>query len=94
MRLLLSGGKSEAFGVFDLWADDVPTCPAEVRDGEVWVRVKMAVPCLTTGLRNQQTRHGKRRPATSARPLQPEGLRSLGSEAVLAYSEFVNHSHV
>src|SRR4051794_9617168 len=23
---------------FDLWADDVPTCPAERRDGEVWVR--------------------------------------------------------
>jgi nitrite reductase/ring-hydroxylating ferredoxin subunit len=23
---------------FDLWADDVPTFPAEVRDGEVWVR--------------------------------------------------------
>ena len=23
---------------FDLWADDVPTCPAELRDGEVWVR--------------------------------------------------------
>jgi nitrite reductase/ring-hydroxylating ferredoxin subunit len=23
---------------FDLWADDVPICPAEVRDGEVWVR--------------------------------------------------------
>jgi nitrite reductase/ring-hydroxylating ferredoxin subunit len=23
---------------FDLWADDVPTCPAEVRDGQVWVR--------------------------------------------------------
>jgi nitrite reductase/ring-hydroxylating ferredoxin subunit len=23
---------------FDLWADDVPTCPIEVRDGEVWVR--------------------------------------------------------
>jgi hypothetical protein len=23
---------------FDLWVDDVPTCPAEVRDGEVWVR--------------------------------------------------------
>ena len=23
---------------FDLWADDVPTCPAKVRDGEVWVR--------------------------------------------------------
>ena len=22
---------------FDLWADDVPTCPVEVRDGEVWV---------------------------------------------------------
>jgi hypothetical protein len=23
---------------FDLWADDVPTCLAEVRDGEVWLR--------------------------------------------------------
>jgi nitrite reductase/ring-hydroxylating ferredoxin subunit len=23
---------------FDLWADDVPTCPTEVRDSEVWVR--------------------------------------------------------
>ena len=23
---------------FDLWADDVPTCPTQVRDGEVWVR--------------------------------------------------------
>jgi nitrite reductase/ring-hydroxylating ferredoxin subunit len=23
---------------FDLWADDVPTCPVEVRDGEVFVR--------------------------------------------------------
>jgi nitrite reductase/ring-hydroxylating ferredoxin subunit len=23
---------------FDLWADDVPSCPTEVRDGEVWVR--------------------------------------------------------
>lgn len=23
---------------FDLWADDVPTCPVELRDGEIWVR--------------------------------------------------------
>src|SRR5688572_21229178 len=23
---------------FDLWADDVPTCRVEVRDGEVWVK--------------------------------------------------------
>src|SRR3954463_13566487 len=23
---------------FDLWADNVPTCPVEVRDGEVWVK--------------------------------------------------------
>jgi nitrite reductase/ring-hydroxylating ferredoxin subunit len=22
---------------FDLWADDVPTCPVEVRNGEVWI---------------------------------------------------------
>ena len=25
---------------FDLWADDVPICPVEVRDGDVWVRTK------------------------------------------------------
>ena len=23
---------------FDLWADDAPTCPVEVRDGEVWIK--------------------------------------------------------
>ena len=23
---------------FDLWADDVPTCPVEVRNGEIWVK--------------------------------------------------------
>src|SRR4051812_23490124 len=23
---------------FDLWADDVPTCPVEVRNGEVWIK--------------------------------------------------------
>jgi nitrite reductase/ring-hydroxylating ferredoxin subunit len=23
---------------FDLWADDVPTCPVEIRDGEIWVK--------------------------------------------------------
>jgi nitrite reductase/ring-hydroxylating ferredoxin subunit len=23
---------------FDLWADDVPTCPVQVRDGEVWIK--------------------------------------------------------
>src|SRR4051812_31039152 len=23
---------------FDLWADDVPPCPVEVRDGEVWIK--------------------------------------------------------
>ncbi|ACA19884.1 Rieske (2Fe-2S) domain protein [Methylobacterium sp. 4-46] len=27
---------------FDLWADDVPVCPVEVRDGEVWVRTGFA----------------------------------------------------
>ena len=24
---------------FDLWADDTPACPVEVRDGEVWVKI-------------------------------------------------------
>ncbi len=23
---------------FDLWADDVPTCPVELRDGEIWIK--------------------------------------------------------
>ena len=26
---------------FDLWADDVPICPVEVRNGEVWVRTTL-----------------------------------------------------
>ena len=25
---------------FDLWADDVPTCPVEVRGGDVWVKAE------------------------------------------------------
>jgi nitrite reductase/ring-hydroxylating ferredoxin subunit len=29
---------------FDLWADDVPTCPVEVRNGEVWVRPMFGYP--------------------------------------------------
>ena len=29
---------------FDLWADDVPTCPVEVRGGEVWVGVEFGHP--------------------------------------------------
>jgi nitrite reductase/ring-hydroxylating ferredoxin subunit len=27
---------------FDLWADDVPTCPTEVRNGEVWVKTSFS----------------------------------------------------
>ena len=27
---------------FDLWADDVPTCPVEVRDGEIWINPSFA----------------------------------------------------
>ena len=29
---------------FDLWADDVPTCPVEVRGGEVWVKAEFGHP--------------------------------------------------
>ena len=29
---------------FDLWADDVPTCPVEVRGGEVWVKAEFGRP--------------------------------------------------
>src|ERR671919_506149 len=24
---------------FDLWADDIPTCPVEVRNGKIWVKL-------------------------------------------------------
>jgi nitrite reductase/ring-hydroxylating ferredoxin subunit len=27
---------------FDLWADDMPTCPVDVRNGEVWVKITFA----------------------------------------------------
>jgi nitrite reductase/ring-hydroxylating ferredoxin subunit len=27
---------------FDLWADDVPTCPVELRNGDVWVKPTFA----------------------------------------------------
>src|SRR5499427_1133938 len=26
---------------FDLWADDVPTCPVEIRNGEIWVKATL-----------------------------------------------------
>src|SRR5215472_12481667 len=29
---------------FDLWADDVPNCSVEVRDGDVWVKTRFAHP--------------------------------------------------
>ena len=29
---------------FDLWADDVPTCPVEVRGEEVWVKAEFGHP--------------------------------------------------
>src|SRR5713226_3935910 len=29
---------------FDLWADDVPTCPVEIRAGEVWVKAEFGHP--------------------------------------------------
>ncbi|MBV9971065.1 MAG: Rieske (2Fe-2S) protein, partial [Xanthobacteraceae bacterium] len=29
---------------FDLWADDIPTCPVEIRDGEVWVKTTFGHP--------------------------------------------------
>ena len=29
---------------FDLWADDVPICPVEVRNGEVWVKTTFVMP--------------------------------------------------
>jgi nitrite reductase/ring-hydroxylating ferredoxin subunit len=29
---------------FDLWADDIPACPVEVRDGDVWVKTTFGHP--------------------------------------------------
>ena len=34
-----SNWRAAAHSTFDLWADDVPTCPVEIRaSGEVWVK--------------------------------------------------------
>ena len=35
-------------GTFDLWADDVPVCPAEVRGDEVWVAADCGYPFETS----------------------------------------------
>ena len=48
---------------FDLWADDVPTCPAEVRDGEVWVR-----PIFGYGDRGALAPAARRRPRACPGP--------------------------
>ena len=31
----------ESGSTFDVWADDVPICPVEVRNGEVWVKTPL-----------------------------------------------------
>jgi nitrite reductase/ring-hydroxylating ferredoxin subunit len=31
---------------FDLWADDVPICPVEVRNGDVWVKTRSLMPIV------------------------------------------------
>jgi hypothetical protein len=33
------GTRSPARCTFDLWADDIPICPVEVRNGDVWVKI-------------------------------------------------------
>src|SRR3954462_394039 len=33
-----SGSALASGSTFDLWPDDVPSCPVEVRDGEVWIK--------------------------------------------------------
>ncbi|WP_275096655.1 Rieske (2Fe-2S) protein [Sedimenticola hydrogenitrophicus] len=38
---------------FDLWADDVPTCPVEVRDAEVWVKPVFGYPDPTAHWRRR-----------------------------------------
>ena len=43
---------------FDLWADDVPTCPVEVHDGEVWIK-----PSFGRGRRLAPLPRSARRPA-------------------------------
>jgi hypothetical protein len=45
---------------FDLWVDDVPTCPIEVRDLEVWVK-----PCPCRKLKREHIR-GVARPGLAA----------------------------
>ena len=38
---------------FDLWADDVPTCPVEVRNGDIWVKTTFGHPDPATHWRQR-----------------------------------------
>ena len=54
---------------FDLWADDVPTCPVEVRDLEVWVKPTFGY--ADTGSALAPT--AQRRPCPRPRPCHCQG---------------------
>src|SRR3954469_4748457 len=72
---------------FDLWADDVPTCPVVVRDGEVWIKPSFGHSDtsrhwrdrLHDGLALTSGSSLPRRYADSSRPACPRG-RSCGKQ--------------
>jgi nitrite reductase/ring-hydroxylating ferredoxin subunit len=41
-------------GTFDLWADDVPTFPVQIKDGEVWVTIEQSVDATTHHMQRLQ----------------------------------------
>ena len=68
---------------FDLWADDVPTCPVEVRDGEVWIK-----PSFGHGDPSRHWRRGSTTawPTTRARDRQGRAGTAHGRRAAGARS--------
>ena len=54
---------------FDLWADDVPTCPVEVRDGEVWIKPSFGHGDAVAPL----ARSARRRPCPQSRACDRQG---------------------
>jgi nitrite reductase/ring-hydroxylating ferredoxin subunit len=54
---------------FDLWADDVPICPVELRDGQVWVKTMFGMPILpSTGANGSPTVSPTTSGSSSPRP--------------------------
>jgi hypothetical protein len=72
----------ESGSAFDLWADDTPTYPVEVRDGEVWVKTHsaMLIP-PRTGVKGLKTSVADDQASSAASPAVPRDQRCCRSNA-------------